>query len=214
MTDAKNKQIDTLLQIRQDAMVNFAEATKKLLDLGVKIANPEGEISVPASFEAFLENYNNSNLEFEWEAEYIDGSKLKQFDGDNQHSFKDISLGLLKRVSLISNFSWPTDNAEKRIIISLDMKTGIFSFLNGFCPQETLSSLTLNPVEEDKKLILFARKRATSSMGEISDEIREFFPMIGETFYYNRFVLGFETPSGLVRAVMIEPNGNISLFEK
>lgn len=214
MQDNKNKIIDELLQKRQDGMVNFAESTKKLIDLGVKIANPEGEISVPSFFEQFLDKYNNSNLEFEWEVIYKDGSRLRQFDDGDQHNFANIKLSEVKSVSYISNFAWQTDNEERRVIVRLDMESGLFTITNGFCPQEVLAEIAVNEIKEDKKLILFSRKRQSSSMGEVSDEVRQFFPSVGETFFYNRFVLGFETASGYMRAVIIEPNGNINIFTK
>lgn len=214
MQDSKNKLIDELLQKRQDGMVNFVEATKRLIDIGVKIANPEGEISVPSFFEKYIDKYSNSNLEFEWEVVYKDGSRLRQFDDGDQHNFANIKLSEVKSVSYISNFTWQTDNEERRIIVKLDMETGLFTIINGFCPQEVLAEIAINEIKEDKKLILFARKRQSSSMGEISDEVKQYFPSAGETFFYNRFILGFETPSGKMRAVIIEPNGNIGLFIK
>ena len=214
MQDNKNKIIDELLQKRQDGMVNFAESTKKLIDLGVKIANPEGEISVPSFFEQFLDKYNNSNLEFEWEVIYKDGSRLRQYDGEDQHNFGNIKLDEVKSVSYISNFAWQTDNQDQRVIVTLNMETGLFTINNGFCPQEVLAEIAVNEIKEDKKLILFTRKRQSSSMGDVSDEVRQYFPSVGESFFYNRFILGFETPSGYMRAVIIDPNGNISLFNK
>lgn len=214
MQDNKNKLIDELLQKRQDAMVNFAESTKKLLDIGVKIASPEGEISVPSFFEKYIDKYSNSNLEFEWEVIYKDGSRLRQFEDGDQHNFANIKLDQIKSVSYISNFSWQTDNAERRVIVTLDMETGLFNIMNGFCPQEVLAEIAVNEIKEDKKLILFARKRQSSSMGDVSDEVRQYFPSVGESFFYNRFILGFETPSGHMRAVIIDPNGNINIFQK
>jgi len=214
MQDNKNKIIDELLQKRQDSMVNFSDATKKLIDMGVKIATPDGEISVPSFFEPFLDKYNRSNLEFEWEVAYKDGSRLRQFDGEEQHDFSNIKQDQIKTVSFISNFGWQTDNEERRVIVTLEMESGLFSIKNGYCPQEVLAEISVNQVIGEKKLMLFSRKRQSSSVGNVAEEVRQYFPAIGETFYYNRFVLGFETPDGYLRAVTIEPNGNIDIFNK
>ena len=75
--DNVNKQIDQLLQIRQDGILNYARATKKLLEMGVQIGNSKsGKVRIPSSFSEYVDNFNLSNLEFEWEVEYTDGKIL------------------------------------------------------------------------------------------------------------------------------------------
>jgi len=213
--DNINKKIDELLQIRQDAMVNYARSTSSLIDLGVKIKNKEtDDTTLPASFEPFLDKYNISNLEFEWEVRYKDGSVLRQFEGTDERKFSQINLEKIESVSFISNFNWPSEaGTDPRIIVTLDWETGLFTFRNGFASQDVRAVACMNPLEGEKKLILFAKKRFSSSSGEINDQYREFFPFEDEIFYYNRFILGYETNSG-IKALIISPNGNIDIFEK
>jgi len=210
-----NEKIDNLLKIRQDAMFNYARSTNDLIDLGVKIKNKEDEnITLPASFSKYLEKYNISNLEFEWEVKYKDGSVLRQFEGTEQRNFSHIDQERLASISFISNFDWPSEaGQDPRIIVRLNWETGLFEFQNGFASQDVRATACMNPLEGEKKLILFSRKRFSSSNGEINDQYKEFFPFEDEVFYYNRFILGYETKSG-TKALIIDPNGNIAIFEK
>lgn len=209
----RNKRIDQLLQSRQDGLYNFAKATKELVDMGMKITNQEtGEIDVPRSFEAYIEHYNRSNMEFEWQVEYTDGTVLNQFDA-MEHHFGNIDQAKIATVSWISNFAWPTDNIERRVIVSLDWKTGTFSFMNGFAPQEVKGAV-MNPIEGEKKLIMFTKKRVSETVGMIAEDIKTYYLGQHSLFNYNQFILGFETPSGEERAILVQPNGNIELFNK
>jgi len=169
---------------------------------------------IPESFNKYLKEFNLSNLEFEWIVEYKDGKSLKQFDDGAIHNFSHIDLENVKSVSYISNFVWPTDNEEKRVIVKLDMNTGLFSFLNGYASQEVKAECCINEINSDKKLILFTRKRIGSTHGSANNEIKEFVDMLDEFTFYNRFVLGYETQDKKKIAVIIEPNGNIKLFDK
>lgn len=212
--DSQNKRIDDLLRRRQEGMFNYSNATKGLLGMGVKIGKAgTGEITVPDSYQPFLDKFNISNLEFEWLVTYIDGTVLRQFEGDKQHSFKDIDLGRIKSVEYVSNFIWQTDMAEKRIIVRLNWETGMFEFTNGFASQEVRAKCCVMPLPGDKKLILFARKRMSSAVGESRNELKEFVSMMDEFFFYNRFILGYQVSSGETMAVIIEPNGDIKMFE-
>lgn len=210
-----NDLMDKLLQQRQDAAYSYAKATKQLLEMGVKVTLAStGEMALPASYNEHLHKYNRSNLEFEWVAHY-DGSRPDTFQFDelgHESHFGNIDQAKLKLVSLISNFNWPTDNTEKRIIVTLNLETGLFDFMNGFVPQDVRGAL-MDPVAGPKKLILFRKRRQSDMAGELSEELREFHPPTDEICFYNRFILGFETENGIKRTVLIQPNGLINLWE-
>jgi len=204
--DNVNTKIDQLLQIRQDANYNYTKATNELIEMGVKIGKKaDGRLALPSSFQPYIDKYNISNSEFEWEVEYIDGKILKQFEGSLQHNFSHIEQSKIKTVSYISNFLWPTDNKEKRVIVRLNWDTGLFDLMNGFAPQNVKSEICIDKDQCIKKLILFQRKRFSSINGMFNGE--------GDFFFYNRFVLGYETTEKNKRVVIIDPTGIIKLFE-
>ena len=117
----------------------------------------------------------------------------------------------LRTIKLISNFNWPTDNEVKRVIISLDIKTGEFSFLNGFASQELRAKLS-KPIEGEKKLILFTRKRNSSNAGSLNSDDPMIQKFENESYFYNRFILGYEVSGKGKMAIMVLPNGNIEEF--
>ena len=217
-----NKKIDALLKIRQEGMYNYSKCTRELIDMGVKIGHKNtGDLTIPGVFEPYLEKYNKSNMEFEWEVMDKDGTVLKQFDGDVQHSFKDIKLDSMQSIAFISNFNWPTDNKEHSVIVRLNWETGLFELMNGFAPAEVREELCSKKIDGDidisfkRKLILFTRKRFSSTYGEVNEKYPEFFPMKDEFLYYNRFVIGYEIPGTIRKKIaIIDPTGIISLFEK
>lgn len=214
MIDNKNQQIDELLKMRSDGMKSFAVASRGLSEMGVKISDGEGFIGLPDNYSQHVEKFNNSNLEFEWEVEYSDGLKLAQFQGEDQHHFGHIDISKLKSISLISNFDWPTDNIEKRIIVRLNWETGLFDIVNGWAAPEVMAHAAMNPINGNRKLILFSRKRQSSTVGEIDEKYIDYFPAIGENFYYNRFIIGYEVSGSGMKALIICPNGEINIFEK
>ena len=216
--DNKNAKLDELLQRRQDAINEYARATEEMIGMGVLIKERYGIVKLPANY--IWKKYDRSGLEFEWEVEYKDGEILRQFqiEGEEgkeglpaqagrdrkegkyiEHNFSDIDEARIKRVSCISNFHFPTDNIEKRVIVSLDFESGIFSFLNGHVSQEVKAAVSVKEVFGPKKLVLFARKRVSVSLD-------------GEEYYYNRFVIGFEAEL-FSRKIIIMPNGAAELFE-
>lgn len=212
-----NKKIDALLKIRQEGMYNYSKCTRELIDMGVKIGHKTtGDMTIPGVFEPYLEKYNKSNMEFEWEVEYTDGTFLKQYDTDIQNNFKDINLSKLKSIAFISNFNWPTDNRERKVIVRLNWETGLFELMNGFAPADVREELCgrSRSINGERKLILFTRKRFSSTYGEVNEKYPEFFPMKDEFLYYNRFVLGYEVAGVGKKIAMIDPTGIISLFEK
>lgn len=214
MSDLKNKKIDGLLRQRIDGLLGFAAATSELIQMGVKINDlSTGQITLPANYAQFLHKYERSNLEFEWRVTHTDGSKLEQFDELEEHHFGHIQLDRLKLIQFISNFAWPTDNLEKRVVITLDFSTGLFDFMNGFASQEVRAALCEGPQPGIKKLILFARKRHSSTVGSVPESLQEFIANLNnEQLFYNRFVLGYELPDGTRRGVIISPNGQIELW--
>ena len=155
-----NKKLDELLNTRNKAMVDYARSTNELIDLGVKIKDRSSEnITLPVSFQKYLDKYTISNVEFEWEVEYTDGKILKQFEGEEKRNFSHINKEKLKKISFISNFDWPSESKETRVIASLNWDTGLFEFHNGFVSQDVRAEACMNPLQGKKKLILFTRKR-------------------------------------------------------
>lgn len=216
--DIQNNKIDALLQARQEGMYNYTQSSDELMRLGVKVGNKStGQVTLPNSFTPHLDKFERSMLEFEWEVTYKDGTVLKQFDDgdnrDNHKSFKDIDHSKIKSVAYISNFDYQTDNVEKRIIVRLDWETGLFEFLNGFAPQDLRAKCCMKPLDGEKKLILFARKRFSSASGQAQSEFKELIKIADEFSFYNRFVLGYQVPSGEKMTVIIEPNGNMKIFD-
>lgn len=209
LMDQTRKTIDELLQKRMQGYYDFVRSTEELVDLGVKIGQGEN-LELPKSFQKYLDQYEISNLEFEWEVEYTDGTTLKQFQGGQEHNFKHIDLSKLKSVAYISNFDWPTDMKETRIIVRLNWQTGLFEFMNGFAPQDVRAVCCMNPLPGDKKLIMFARKNNSGVAGQVTAD-SALSSMMGQYFIYNRFVLGYEV-DGNKKAVMIYPNGEMRLF--
>jgi len=210
-----HNQIDQLLQIRKDGMYAYSKATTKLIELGVKIGRKsDGALTIPASFQPHLEQYENSNMEFEWEAEYTDGKKVKQFEAGVQHHLGDIDQSKLTSLAWISNFTWATDNNEKRVIVKLNWENGIFEIMNGFPNQETREFASMNPLAGEKKLILFTNKQFSETIGDVPDRYKEFFPLMEEFFYYNLFIIGYQIKgTDKKKMLMIQPNGNITIFK-
>lgn len=214
MIDKKNNdRIDELLQQKQNGMYNYAKAIKGIVDMGVKIGSQEtGDIVVPTSFNRYLDKYNRSNLEFEWVATFTDNRPpLYQFGPEEEHHFGDIDQANLKTISWISNFDWPTDNTEKRVIVTLDFKTGSFEFLNGFISQEDRGELLKTSIP--KQLILAIKRRQSPVTGGLAPELAEYHGPTDEIFYYNRFKLGYKTDVG-EKVVLIQPNGFINLIKE
>lgn len=210
-----NDKIDRCLQIKQDSMYNYAQAMLELTRMGVKVGRQEsGDIALPLSFNNYLERFSRSNLEFEWVVTYDDDTTFQQFgpEPDEEHHFGQIDQSRLKKVEYISNFNWPTDNEEKRVIVTLDWHSGLFSFMNGYISQEDKGRLAVEPVIGPKKLEILIRRRETPVVGGLAPELEQYYGPVDEVFYYNRFMLGFKTDT-MRRALMIQPNGNMHVIE-
>jgi hypothetical protein len=164
-----------------------------------------GELSALPNLD--VEKYEKCrNQEFVWEAEYDDGSVLKQFDGAKQHHYGNIEQEKLKLIRWVSLFVVDTSNVDKRVIVSLDWKTGLWSFYNGIVSQE-LRAMVANGFSLDKpKLILKMVKRESAGVG---------FPgaVVNEITRYNRYILGWEAGGNKV-ILCTEPNGYTHLWHE
>lgn len=202
-----NKTIDTVLQKRQRAFYDFHQSTEELVALGVKTKDSISKtIGLPESFSKYLTQYNQSQLEFEWIVEYKNGGVLAEFKDGASFNFSHIELNKVKKVSLVSNFDWATDSEIKRVVVSLDMDTGMFEFTNGFVSQDIRAALSKGE-KANKKLILFKRRRASALSGEGGIGI-----VLNEEYIFNQFVLAYEV-GGKKIGVIVAPNGVVNLFE-
>lgn len=203
------KDIDSLIRIRDQAKMDLARSRMKLIEMGAKTVKDGMVTHLPGlNIDKFA---SCENQEFYWEAEYEDGSVIRQFEGKKQHHYGHIDQQRLKYFRWVSTFDYPTDNEDKRVIISLNFKDGRFEFYNGIVPQETRAEV-LNgypSISFEPKLILKAVKRASTSHS---------FPDggIDEVTYYNRFLIGWENLPGSAtkgkRILCIEPNGFVHLW--
>lgn len=199
--------IDELIRVRETSKYNLIQSKMTLLESGAKTIT-NGELSALPSLNK-EEYIKCSNQEFYWEAEYKDGSILKQFEGTKQHHYGNIDFDKLKVIKWVSNFIVETSNVDKRIIISLDWESGSWSFYNGLVPQEVKNLLWDNNeflVNDNKKLILKMVKRESQSVGFPSNTI-------SETTRYYRYILGWESKNKKI-VLCIEPNGYTHLWHE
>lgn len=192
------KQIDSLIKIKQSAKFNLITSSTELLQMGVKIFNGDKLSTLPG---LNIESYQKCAMqEFVWEAEFDDGSIVKQFQGEAQHHFGHIDQSKLKVFRWVSLFDCETENADKRAIVELDFKTGKFVFLNGFVPQEVRAGVDdIYPENEAPKLIMKMVKRESNVVNYPEGSI-------SEVMKYNRYLIGWETKSKKT-LLCVEPNG-------
>lgn len=127
------KDVDSLIRIKDRAKIDLVKSKMSLLELGVK-TEKDGVLSHLPGLN--IQKYSDwQNQEFAWEAEYKDGTILRQFEGKKQNHYGNIDQTKLKIFRWISAFDWATDSPDKRVIVSLDIETGKFEFFNSFCPQ-------------------------------------------------------------------------------
>jgi hypothetical protein len=219
--------IDELIKTQAQAKSATETARKELAECGVKrfvngvlslndLPNNHGQI---LDVDAYTKC---KNQEFVWEAEYKDGTILKQFDGKKEKNLGNINQDKLKLIRWVSNFSWGTDNEEKRVIVTLDWITGLWSFHNGLVSQEVRAAVMNGfPKEIKPKLVLIMRKQPSFSAGVVGNEVTP----TGESWQYNRYILGWGTEEVdvvndkgekmkkviLEAAICIEPNGGVHL---
>lgn len=207
----EHKKLDEILKLRQKSYFDFNKSTLDLHLMGVKVRDSlTGQILLPPEYTNYLEQFNNSLLEFEWLVEYDDGTFLAEFDGDKNNNFSHIDLKKVTKVSYISNFDWHTDNKIKRVVVTLDMKTGLFNFANGFVSQEVRGARCVKPLKGERKLILFKNKTISQAGGPVNDD-KDQKVLLNEAYFYNIFVLGYEV-NGEKYGVSIYPNGIVQLF--
>jgi hypothetical protein len=207
-TQKVNEKIDEFLKIRRQSLYDLEKAIEGLYAMGVRFHTP-GEDGLPeiSAAQNLLPRYEFTLEDFEWKAIFDDGSEMDQF-GEEEHHFGNIDQKKLAKLMYISNFEIDTSNVEKRAIITLDFKNGTFDFLN--CgPMEVRGKLT-TPCTEEKKLILFKRRRETFTAG-VDGKTKEFMPT-GEKILYTRYYLGYEAPSRNV-VICIYPNDDIGIEE-
>lgn len=197
--------VDMLIQIKERSRMDFTKSKIDLLELGVKTYVGDelhclSNLDV-AKYEAC------SHQEFGWEAEYKDGTVLKQFQGEKQHHFGHIDQEKLSILRWVSHFNTETSNEDKRVIVSLDWETGKFSFFNGFASQAA-RAMGDNCFRGDgePKLILKMVKRVSHAVG-INDGVT------AEIMHYKRYILGYQTGDDK-RIICIEPNGRVHLWEQ
>jgi len=199
------KDVDELIKIRDNAKINLARSRMALLNMGVKTVMDGVMNYLPGLDVNKFEKCDSK--EFYWEAEYEDGTILKQFDGGKQNHYGNIDQCRLRLFRWISNFNDETDNAEKRVIITLNFRTGLFDFLNGYVPQEVRGEV-MNGFDQAlrPKLIFKIINRASSCVN--------FEGKVDEVCFYNRYLIGYEFSEGVKLILCIEPNGFVHLWEE
>lgn len=199
--------IDHLIRVRENARYNFAKSRLELIDLGAKTYS-NGELMALPNLD--LKKYEACKFqEFCWEAKYNDGTEIKQFQGSLEHHFGDLDQQRLSTISWISNFTSDTSNVEKRVIVTLDFKTGKFIFMNGLALGEVRNVSDAGfpvGIEGEKKLILKMVKRESSGVSSGADAVSEI------TRYY-RYLLGWEFGAEKI-ILCVEPNGYTHLWHQ
>jgi len=202
-----NQQIDECLQTRRKALYDLEKSIEKLYEMGVRFFTPNEEDGMPeiSAAQNLLPRYEQTLEDFEWKAIYNDETELDE-NGEKQSHYGDIDQSKLEKIILISNFEIDTSNTEKRLIITMNFKDGIFEFLN--CgPMEVRGKLT-TPCIDPKKLILFKRRRRDFTAGV--DVKSKLLTPTGEEFTYTRYYLGFETSDKKV-VICAYPNGDVQI---
>ena len=206
------KIVDKNIKERTNALNQLAGAESELAQLGVKfgILGDDGIPTLELG-DNYLPQFTYHLEEFEWEAEYKDGSKLRQYDITGDHHFGQIKQDQLKSIKYISNFEYPTDNKEKRIILTLDWETGKFELLNGLMNADDKGKI-IREIKGEKKLILFKRIRVGQMLGLVNgDKLVQPFPT-NEVYFYKRYFLGYETQERKI-LVCLYPNGKVGVEE-
>ena len=201
-----NAKIDSFLKIRRQSLYDLEKAVEGLYAMGVRffIPSPGGVPDISAA-QSLLPRFEFTLDDFEWKAIYEDGTELDQY-GEKQSHFGSIDQSKLVKIQYISNFEISTQNPEKRLIVTLDFKSGVFDFWN--CGSQGVRAELLKPCEGKKKLILFKRRREDFTVG-VSKEKLEVRPT-GERFTYTRYYLGYEAEGRKV-IVCLYPNGEVGI---
>ena len=206
--DSIGKHIDDLVKERTSALNVLFKVEKELIDQGAKLGvrgeNGIPEIQVKSNY---LPQFSYHLEEFEWLATYEDGTQLRQYDLDGQHNYSHIDQSKLRSIEFISNFEGENDNQERKLKLSLNWKTGEFTFINLSVSQEQRSILSGLKNEGEKKLILFKRTR----YGEMIDTSTNQPVETGEIYFYKRYYLGYETGDSKT-IICLMPNGKVEII--
>lgn len=201
--------VDEHIKVRDQAKLNLTGARTGLINMGVQLVIGDQLFCTPSmNMKKF---FACNNQEFVWEAEYDNGEVICQFDGKKQNHYGNIEQDKLKEIRWVSNFDYETANDERRVIARLNFKTGEFSFLNGFVPQD-IRAVTFQKYSEGFKpeLVLKIVRRTSTSVGYVDGNVEEIA-------YYNRFLIGWKNAAGSQvidkKILCIEPNGFIHLWD-
>lgn len=184
------------------------KAITGLYEMGVRFyqADDAGGAPEVSAAQKLLPRYESTLQDFEWKAIYEDGTELDQY-GDEEHHFGDIDQTRLAKVLFIGNFEIDTSNIEKRPIVTLDFKTGLFDFWN--CGPMEVRGKLVNPCPGEKKLIMFRRVRETFAAG--AGGKTKGIELTGDKIVYIRYYLGYETKDGRKAIVCIYPNSDVGI---
>ena len=206
-----NKQIDSFLKIRRQSLYDLEKAIEGLYAIGVRFftPSPDGVPDISAA-QTLLPRFESTLEDFEWKAIYDDGTELDQY-GEKQFHFGDIDMKKLAKIQYISNFEIETQNPEKRLVVTLDIKQGTFVFWN--CGSQKVKDTLNKAVEGKKKLILFKRKRESLTVGFGRDITgRPEVSPTGERFTYTRYYLGYEIAGKKKKVIVcLYPNGEMAI---
>ncbi len=204
-----NKKLDRLLRQRRRAIQDLESATEGIFDMGVRIfePTPEGVPNIIAG-QNLIPRYEVTLEDYEWQVEFEDGEVMDQYEKGEQHHFGDImdKDKEIKQVRYISNFETHSQAEEKRIIVTLNFDDGTFKFWNAGGPD--IKHELSKPIEGEKKLILFKRRRETVAVQANSTGMK--MADKGQKTLYTRYYLGFETDDEK-RIVCCYPNGEIRI---
>ena len=204
-----NQKIDKFLKIRRQSLYDLEKSIEGLYSMGVRFftPSPDGVPDISAA-QNLLPRFEFTLEDFEWKAIYDDETELDQY-GEKQSHFGDIDMSKLAKIQYVSNFEIDTQNPEKRLVVTLDLKKGTFNFWN--CGSQKVKDALSKAVEGKKKLILFKRKRESFTAGiSKSNTGRMEVSPTGEKFTYTRYYLGYECGKKKV-IVCLYPNGNMSI---
>jgi len=202
----ENQKIDEYLKTRKQSLRDLETSLEGLYAMGVRFfsPSPDGVPEISAA-QTLLPRFEFTLDDFEWKAIYDDGSELDQY-GEVQSHFGNIDLTKLAKLQYISNFEIDTQNPEKRLIITLDVKQGTFTFWN--CGGQQIKADLSKPVLGEKKIILFKRRR-TDFVAGVDTKKKELTPT-GERSTYTRYYLGYEA-EGKKIIVCLYPNGEVAI---
>lgn len=206
-----NHKIDSLLQTRRRALYDLEKSVEELYKLGLRFFSPgEGDTPEIASYQNLDPRFEQTLEDWEWEAVYNDGSILYQYSEHQVSHFGHIDQSRLEKIIYTSNFLIDTTNEEKHAKVTLNVKTGTFEFIN--CGPMDVRGKTDKENSEEKKVILFKRKRKdfTAGVTQIKGQVN--IDPTGEEFVYQRYYLGYETPTKKL-IVCLYPDGDIGIEE-